>query len=287
MIKNTTEGFIGRLRVTHGDKYDYSKIEYVNPKIKIKIICPIHGEFEQKPYNHLRGDGCGKCNGGVSKTKKDFIKSSEKKHGNKYDYSKVKYVNNTTPVTIGCPIHGEFKQKPNKHLTYSGCPKCSKSFLDRDYFIERSKKIHNNLYDYSKVEYVNNVAKVIIICPIHGEFKQSPSSHLYGRGCTKCSGHYMDTEFFIERAREVHGDRYDYSKSIYVNQKTNIIIICSIHGEFGQTSSSHFGGSGCPKCVGRNKSIDEFIKISRDVLSVLENVLNIFQSMKLKKYFVR
>lgn len=123
------------------------------------------------------------------KTTEEFIERARKVHGEKYDYSKVKYVNNCTKVCIICPEHGEFWQTPNDHLSGRGCPKCAleKFRSNTEEFIEEAKKIHGDKYDYSKVNYINNYTKVCIICPEHGEFWQTPSNHLSGRGCSICS----------------------------------------------------------------------------------------------------
>lgn len=116
-------------------------------------------------------------------------------------------------------------------------------------FTRRAREIHGDCYDYSKVEYKGNKVKVCIICPIHGEFWQKPNDHLMGHGCPECSGkNQKDTERFIQDARKVHGDRYDYSKVDYKNSKTKICIICPIHGEFWQSPNVHLKGSGCRKC---------------------------------------
>ena len=113
MRKLTTYEFIEKAKKVHGDKYDYSKVEYVNSRTKICIICPQHGEFWQTPNAHLMKEGCPKCKGeNVSKvnrrTTNEFIEKAKKVHGDKYDYSKVDYKNNSTKVCIICPIHGEF-----------------------------------------------------------------------------------------------------------------------------------------------------------------------------------
>ena len=135
---STKEKFIKKSHDIHGDKYDYSKVNYVNCDTKVCIICPEHehGEFWQVPSSHLQGVGCPKC--GVEKkresqtsTKEEFIKKSHDIHGDKYDYSKVKYVNGDTKVCIICSEHGEFCQTPNDHLRGSGCPKCNLSHLER------------------------------------------------------------------------------------------------------------------------------------------------------------
>lgn len=123
-------------------------------------------------------------------------------------------------------------------------------YLTTEQFIKKAQQIHNNKYDYSKVEYVNNRTKVCIICPEHGEFWQTPNSHLNGNGCSSCKGlKKLTTKEFIERAKQVHGNKYDYSKTIYVNKRTKVCIICPIHGEFYQTPHNHvYQKQGCPEC---------------------------------------
>ena len=189
-------------------------------------------------------------------TTDEFIKKAIQIHGNRYDYSKVEYVNAKTKICIICPKHGVFYQLPNSHLQGRGCKKCysEKLSLGTNIFIESSKKIHGDKYDYSKVNYVNNRTKVCIICPEHGEFWQTPDSHLQGKGCYKCSlanrasKRKLSNDEFIEKARLVHGDKYDYSKVDYVNNYTKICIICPKHGEFWQTPSNHLKYNGCPVC---------------------------------------
>ena len=194
------------------------------------------------------------------KTTEEFIHEARKKHGNKYDYSKVNYANNATKICIICPEHGEFWQEANNHLRGQGCPKCGlensreKQASTKEEFIKKAREKHGDKYDYSKVEYINAHTKVCIICPQHGEFWQLPLNHLSGRGCSKC---YADKtrkrltstiENFIKKAREKHGDKYDYSKVKYVNCMTKVCIICPEHGEFWQRPNSHLSGHGCPKC---------------------------------------
>ena len=124
-IKKTTEEFIQEAKTIHGDKYDYSKVEYKNAYTKICIICPNHGEFWQTPSHHLSGQGCPKCNGKLKYTKENFIKKAREIHKDKYDYSKIKYVNAHTGICIICPDHGEFWQLPCNHLKGCGCGLCA------------------------------------------------------------------------------------------------------------------------------------------------------------------
>ena len=196
MIQNNsfkTKKFIKKSKLIHGDKYDYSKVEYIKSSEKVIIICPEHGEFEQLAGGHLRGQNCKKC---YHKSRliplKDWIEKSNLIHNNKYDYSKVEYKHSEDKVIIICPEHGEFIQRADAHKQGSNCFKCGKlSYKNsRSYnnltFIEKAKQIHNNKYDYSKVEYINSKSKIIIICPEHGEFEQLSNSHLQNKGCSKC-----------------------------------------------------------------------------------------------------
>jgi very-short-patch-repair endonuclease len=254
--RKTKEQFIEKAIEIHGDKYDYSKVDYVNSKTKIIIICKEHGDFLQRPSEHLCMNGCSKCGKVYKKNTEEFIKKAIEIHGDKYDYSKVVYKKARDYINIICKEHGEFTQWADSHLRGYGCKKCAGLFLDTKEFIERSKKIHGDEYDYSKVEYTNSITKIIIICKKHGDFLQTPNNHLQG-GCKKCSNEYNYTnnsrrsnkENFIKIATEIHGDKYDYSKVNYKNNNIPIIIICKEHGEFLQGAKVHCNGHGCKKCA--------------------------------------
>ena len=184
-------------------------------------------------------------------TTNEFIEKARKVHGDKYDYSKVNYVNAKTKVCIICPIHGEFWQTPDLHLQGGGCSLCSgKIQLSENEFTRRANLVHNNKYDYSKVNYINYHTKICIMCPIHGEFWQEPANHLCGKGCRKCSrnSYNYKTDEWILLAKQVHGNKYDYSKVSYKNSSTKVCIICPKHGEFLQEPNNHLIGQGCPKC---------------------------------------
>ncbi len=265
--KITTEIFINKAIIVHGDKYDYSKTIYINSREKIIIICKEHGEFEQTPNNHLNGNNCTQCSLILrirkrSSNTEEFIKKATLFHGYKYDYSKVIYIKASEKIIIICKDHGEFKQTPNGHLN-NGCKQCSMDKLYKNKqsntkeFIEKAIKIHGEKYDYSKVNYTKAIEKVIIICRTHGEFLQTPNKHLGKSGCSKCSNSCknIDTEYFIICAKEKHGNKYDYSKVDYKSSKDKIIIICKIHGEFKQDTSNHLQGQGCKKCGKINISI--------------------------------
>ena len=257
MKKKSKEQFIKESILAHGNKYDYSKVEYVNARTKVCIICPKHGEFWQIPNDHIRGIGCPKCKvDKISKirkgTNKTFIEKARRIHGDKYDYSKVEYIDARTKVCIICLEHGEFWMSPHKHLSGEGCSKCNKYHRleeNKRKFIEKARKIHGNKYDYSKVEYKNSKTKVCIICPKHGEFWQTPNSHLNGEGCELCYRPVHNTSSFIEEAIKIHGNKYDYSKTEYIDSVTKVCIICPEHGEFWQKPTVHINQKcGCPIC---------------------------------------
>jgi hypothetical protein len=257
MKMHNTSDFIRLAKAVHHNRYDYSKVEYVNNRTKVCIICPEHGEFYQKPSNHLRGNGCPKCanyNRGSKKrlSKDDFIKKANEVHRNKYDYSKVEYTNSSTKVCIICKEHGEFWQLPMNHLNGQGCPKCSGHNLTKDEVIEQFRIVHGSKYDYSKFELTKMNDKSCIICPEHGEFWQSPTKHIIGQGCPECgktkNKNSVTFEEVVKRSNEVHRGKYLYKEQIINSVHDKISIICPIHGMFNQNVYDHMNGHGCPVC---------------------------------------
>ena len=247
----TTSKFIERAMAVHGNRYDYSQVEYVNNRTYVTIICREHGSFPQTPDSHFAKHGCPDCAGLKPLTTETFIERAIAVHGDRYDYSQVEYVNNKTYVTITCPEHGPFPQKPNSHLATQGCPDCAGKNVTTETFIEKAIEVHGDRYDYSQVKYVDSKSYVTIICREHGLFGQVPSSHLQHIGCPDCGGRkQLTTEKFIEMAMSVHGDRYDYSSVRYANAHAKVTIICREHGPFLQKPNSHLAqASGCPDCA--------------------------------------
>ena len=206
--RGTIASFIEKAKKKYGDKYDYSKVEYIDAKTPVCIICPIHGEFWIAPYKFLSGRECSRCKREERRVErnKKFLEMAMKVHHGKYDYSKVVYVDNKTLVCIICPIHGEFWQRPDMHLQGQNCPKCAGRNKTTEEWIEEARKIHGNKYDYSKVVYVDNITLVCIICPIHGEFWQRPSTHISQKcGCPICKQSHLESktrEFLLENKIE-------------------------------------------------------------------------------------
>ena len=187
--KYSNEEFIKKSKSIHGNKYDYSLVNYINSHKKVKIICYKHGVFEKEPVDHYK-EGCPKCKRRYSKD--DFVKKSNKIHNNKYDYSSSDYIDTETKINIICHEHGIFKQKPSVHSSGGGCQKCANkehgkhNSLNKNIFIEKSNTKHKNKYDYSLINYINGNTKVKIICKKHGVFEQQASVHINGCGCPLC-----------------------------------------------------------------------------------------------------
>lgn len=268
-MKQTTQDFIKKARKVHGDTYDYSCTEYKGARYNVDIRCKIHGVFTQMATNHLSGKGCTECSRikvarDQTSNTEEFIEKAKNIHGNRYDYSLVNYKNNRTQVEIICKIHGKFLQAPSGHLGGKGCKECgrekskedtrSRIMLSKDEFIKRANNVHKNLYDYSKIEYVDTRIKIKIVCKKHGSFLQTPQKHMSGRGCPTCGRertiehNFSNTQDFIYKAKLLHGDLFNYEKVDYRGADIKIEIICEKHGSFFQSPHNHLKDTGCPRC---------------------------------------
>lgn len=252
MAKYTTLEIIKQFLKEHGDRYDYSLVEYVHSQQKVKIICRLHGVFEQLPGAHRRGQGCAHCMyDGKRFLIDDILIKFISIHRDRYEYTLVNYVNIDSKVKIICSTHGIFEQTPWHHIQGDGCPKCAGKGKTQEEIIREFINTHGNRYDYSLTEYKFMMSKVNIICHIHGVFKQTPRKHISGSGCIRCAGtHLLTTEEIVKQFKEIHGDKYDYSLVRYINSSSKIKIICPKHGIFKQTAGSHKVGAGCSICAG-------------------------------------
>ena len=334
MAKNSTEEFIAKANKVHGDRYDYSKVKQVDSKTKVCIFCKEHGEFWQRPASHLSGRGCPQCgrNSIIMKrrsSKEVFLNKARAIHGNKYDYSKVDYVNSKIKVCIVCPEHGIFWQIPNSHLSGRGCPKCGKDSgavlrsNSQDIFYERVYNKFANKFDYTKSVFKGWNTPMTITCKEHGDFQITPKRHLVGDGgCPLCRiitvsnklkkgvdvirdtlvdrygddiilisdkyknartqllfecrkhGRFMTTwaiirrgfccpkcgienraqkrslgqEEFERRANQIHHNKYSYELAVYKEEKSKVWVRCPEHGYFEITAKHHMAGFGCPIC---------------------------------------
>jgi hypothetical protein len=215
-FKKDCDEFISDARKVHGEKYDYSKVDYVNNKEKVYIICPKHGGFWQQPYAHLQNHGCPKCVNEANRERliipfDEFEKKAKKVHGGKYIYHEEHYTMQKDKTLITCPIHGDFWQVAYDHLRGHGCIKCNPLYKTNEEYIEQCRKVHNNFYNYDKTVYVNKKSKLIITCPIHGDFEQIASNHLKGCNCPKCS--FSKLEKTVEKILTRNGLEYEAQKT--------------------------------------------------------------------------
>jgi len=310
--RSNNEEFISKANKVHDFKYGYDNVEYYNWVKKVIINCPFHGDFMQSPNSHLNGSGCAKCNKGRPKVekkekhnkyeiglekKKDFITESNKIHNNKYDYSGVEYIASNKKVKILCEKHGEFEQTPTHHKRGNGCPLCAyyNSFGPRIKtfdFISISKKMHNNYYTYGKSIYTSNKDKIVITCPVHGDFKQLPKYHMNGGGCSKCNiGRHgkgigntklkYNTNEFIEICNNIFDKKYDYSCVIFKGVKRKVSVICSIHGSFNILAYNHMNGTECKEC-----SINKQKRKKIDLISELNLIHNSKYTYIIDNHFI-
>lgn len=322
--KLTREDFIDKAKKIHGDKYDYSKVEYVNAHVNICIICPIHGEFWQRPDRHLEGCGCKKCfivanAKKQTSTVEDFINKARKVHGDKYDYSKVEYVNNYTKVCIICPIHGEFWQIPSNHLKGQHCPKCAYETLPLktikplgEVLCNIEKQCKKKNYEFlgfcnrkgEEVEY-NGVGHIFLIlkCNTCGNIWKTTvyENFINGKGCPQCAGNKRISPKEALRKIETVCEKYEIIFHNFTNNKgeeipwintnnTFLRLECKKCGNvWHSTSYSCFVNRnvGCPKCRQSHleKEIMDFLNINNIKEFEYNNFYKWLDGLQLDFYF--
>ena len=296
--KKSTEIFIAESKETYGDLYDYSRVDYTSSQNKVTIGCRVHNIwFDQLPWEHVLGKGCLKCGherkaDKLKLTTEIFIERSNLVHNNFYEYSESIYKGSGDKIKIKCPVHGFFMQRASGHMSGAGCIECGhknrqcknnseskgvkpKSKRPRRYtqedFLAKSIEVHGEKYDYSESKYVSSQEKVIISCPIHSQFLQTPYQHWHGAGCGKCgreaSAKTMSwtQEEFISQCNITHNGFYNYEKSIYKGLTQDMVVLCPVHGEFEANAQAHRDGVRCRKCWGEgsrgpNFDTSEFIR---------------------------
>ena len=289
----TQEKFINKAKTVYGDKYDYSKVIYKGWDDKVIVIDNYtKKEKAVKPRNFLYN----KYNCATKEEKANaFIKKSKERFGDKFDYSKVKYTDSQTPVTLICKEHGEFNVDMYRHLysedglcplchgnTVNGCDRGGRRRLSTDYIIEKCQRFYGDKYDYSKVEYKggsSKTEKIEIICPTHGSFFKCVDN--IGKedcGCPKCAKEkkrlndiISNGNKFIERSKNKFGDRFDYSEVKYVNSQTPVILLCKEHGvRFNIVPNVHLNSKfgGCKEChkiyIESTKSTKVRVKLTKE-----------------------
>lgn len=222
-----------------------------------------------------------------------FLAKAKEIHGDTYDYSLVKEVKNISlKLPIICKVHGVFHQSPDKHIVRKqGCRKCgvvkngeSRRLSPEVIYNNLSKVLPSTVtLELSSCNIKNTYERIKFTCSIHNDFTQTYSHFLNGHHCPKC-GHVRggdNLKFglveFIRKSREVHGDKYGYSKSIYIHADHPLIVTCPIHGDFTQIPRNHYNGSKCHKCTNeatRERCVKDVDKFKEDADKVHNKFFN-------------
>jgi hypothetical protein len=261
----TLATFLKRASDKWSSKFEYKIAEFedgLNTEIQVK--CPSHGYFTTSALAHIRGRGCVACGDVPATNKEEFLSRANCVHGLKYNYDRSIYIDSKTKIEIVCQKHGIFNQIPSQHLSGYGCFRCGieQSIASRKMspttFLERAVGVWARKFDYSRTQFVDSHSPITIICPKHGPFTQIPYVHLKGHDCPACgaetralsisSANTMTQEEFLAKAKQIHGDKYDYSSALYSGYHNPLSIGCRTHGIFSQKAGDHLAGSGCQKC---------------------------------------
>lgn len=255
----TQESLEPLARAIHGDKYSYERSIYVNNKTKIEIFCNTCKKYIFiSPYEHIcKSTGCWSCSYQLRgaprrKTIKDIEEESIRIYGDVFDFSQAIYKNATTKMTIiHKPCGKSFTRSANQHISNKrSCPHCSKTKkLTPDILLDRLSKLYENKFIFPDLNYKNRRTKIKIMCLECGHiFYRTPMS-LFNQAnyCPKCLDKVTDTESFIKTAQQLYGDKFDYSKSLYVNCNIPILIKCNECGQwFSKKSNNHLNRGTCP-----------------------------------------
>lgn len=270
--KLTQGGFIARCTEVHGDRYDYSSATYSRMNEKVRIICREHGEFQQTPVSHIHQEsGCPECyrmrvGRASSYSQGDVLRTLSGTHPN-YDFSRFEYRGSSEKSVVVCSKHGEFLSSYGNLMCGHGCPTCGResSIQARrrsadDVYVQLKSMFPNLEFPHIEQDFIKVTVPIRCTCPSHGEFKKSPHKMLSGaQGCPECgkersiSSRVLSQDEVIRRFRDVHGDRYDYSKVEYITIDTPVTLTCPEHGDFQQIPQVHMTGAGCFLCSFKGK----------------------------------
>ena len=252
----TNEFFIRKSKEIFGeDTYSYEKTVCNGADDDVIITCKKHGDFVKKATAHIhQKQGCPMCSRGINNNPEYILKAREV-HGWKYDYSKTNFVDMDTKITVICPKHGEFEVIAGEHLKGVNCQKCAreKRRKSQEQFIKDADLVNRNISVVGG--YISMLKPATFKCNICGKvWTATPNKIQLGRGCSYCNVGVKTTEDFIKRAKEIHGDRYDCSKSVYCGYTKEITVVCPEHGEFITTPTKFFNTTNpCKKCSRKSK----------------------------------
>jgi len=273
-IKWTKDYFIAASKEINGDDtIDYSEVEFVSSTTKVTLLCHKHEEpfrFYPRPIEHIGSKTkCPKCSKKSAGEKQSLTKSGGQErflidaariHGDEFDYFLARYERSNKPMTVICRIHGQFQITQESHINQkSKCPKCAyakKGLLRRksnETFLEEANRKHKGIYIYPD-PYVTAHTPLRIICKDHGAFTLRPCVHTNGQGCYECAvrtgknSYPLSLERFLDQAKEMHENKFNYDKVVLTSSSDHITITCPEHGDFTQIASQHTWGYGCYKC---------------------------------------
>lgn len=280
--RKTQEQVIDEFKKVHGDKYDYSKVEYKDTHNKVCIICHEkdengieHGEFWQEPNSHLSGRGCRKCayinfNNPLKIDTQKCIELSIKKHGNRYDYVKTVCSKSSDIIIVTCKKHGDFKIKASSHYRGVGCPYCTDghSKIDFDIFYKKQYDKFCGKYSFDEKDFISYDKEIKIYCnDCKIWFKKTPKDFLHSNTgcCPRCQNNTpYDNEKFIEKCKKKQSVTYSYKKTKFNGLNNNVIITCEKHGDIYITASNllYYDSEKCPECK-RIKQQNKLIELSK------------------------
>jgi hypothetical protein len=290
--KLSTEGWIKKAQKKWGTRFDYTRVNYINCNTSVEVGCPEHGFMFIDADSHIYSKtGCFDCGKKQQWEKQkttfnEFKKLAEEKHGKLYTYTKNEYESLKSKIKIHCNKHKfDFKQTAAAHLTGQGCPKCGREKINegsrftKEEFIKKANEVFiPNNTDYTKLD-LNNLTedkKGIFICENGHEYEQVIYSHLSGIGCGKCKGFNKTTDEFILESKMIHGnDVIDYSKVIYINSSTPIVLTCKKHSiDYSVLPNHHLGKSkvGCQLCSGKGWAKEYLINFILSLQNELTNL---------------
>lgn len=283
--KLTQDGFLAKARAVHGERYDYSKTVYEHSMREVTITCRVHGDFQQKAYAHVRGEGCRLCGyeeaaANRSDGLESFLSRASKKFGGKFDYSKTEMLKLEDVITVTCPDHGDFTTTAYNFLVSAhGCQDCAK--IENGKKASALKKIpveevitlftekHGSRYLYDALGYTGKSGRVSVGCRLHGYFNVSVSNHAKGSGCPECDkitrnrkngivNRSTKQENLLAALNEKYGERVDFSEMLKVRRMTDYFTaVCQVHGGYQTTvrlSLYNPGSYGCKKCSCTNSA---------------------------------
>lgn len=258
------EEFKRQADIIHHNRFEYNPSSYTNTRGSIKFFDPVTNDnYEQRIVNHLKGSLPRELQKKefTDKSQSEFVINATSIHNGFYSYEHVEYINNQTKVSITCPKHGDFLQKPNDHLCGHGCPLCKseKKVISEEEFISRARQVHGDKFDYSQLGYKNITGVVNIICPKHGMFTTTGRIHLRS-DYPKCSKdrEKVSIEEFKQRLFNRHGDKYSIIEDSYDGLKSPARFIYSKHGEYEYLPFNclNVESAGCKECKRENSMND-------------------------------